>query len=55
MGEAEKRRRVDRHRLYGTVNIDDSKKIRVYLDTSVVSYLDQQDAPEKMAETKEVW
>lgn len=37
------------------MNIDDSKKIRVYLDTSVVSYLDQQDAPEKMAETKEVW
>jgi len=37
------------------VNIDDSKKIRVYLDTSVVSYLDQQDAPEKMSETKEVW
>lgn len=37
------------------MNIDDSKKIRVYLDTSVVSYLDQQDAPEKMAETKEAW
>ena len=31
------------------------KKIRVYLDTSVISYLDQQDAPEKMKETKEVW
>ena len=30
-------------------------KIRVYLDTSVISYLDQQDAPEKMAETKEIW
>ena len=28
---------------------------RVYLDTSVISYLDQQDAPERMAETKEVW
>ena len=28
-------------------------KPRVYLDTSVISYLDQQDAPEKMAETKE--
>ena len=37
------------------MNIDDSKKIRVYLDTSVVSYLDQQDASEKMSETKEVW
>lgn len=28
---------------------------RVYLDTSVISYLDQQDAPERMSETKEVW
>lgn len=25
---------------------------KVYLDTSVVSYLDQQDAPEKMEETR---
>ena len=31
------------------------RKNRVYLDTSVVSYLDQQDAPEKMAETRAVW
>ena len=31
------------------------KKIRVYLDTSVISYLDQQDTPEKMKETQEVW
>lgn len=31
------------------------KKIRVYLDTSVISYLDQQDAPNKMAETQEIW
>ena len=31
------------------------RRVRVYLDTSVISYLDQQDAPEKMAETKEVW
>lgn len=30
-------------------------KIKVYLDTSVISYLDQQDAPEKMQETREVW
>ena len=28
---------------------------RIYLDTSVISYLDQQDAPEKMLETQEVW
>ena len=31
------------------------KKIKVYLDTSVISYLDQQDAPEKMKETQEAW
>lgn len=30
-------------------------KIKVYLDTSVISYLDQQDAPERMAETHEIW
>ena len=28
---------------------------KVYLDTSVVSYLDQQDAPEKMEETRRFW
>ena len=31
------------------------KKIRIYLDTSVISYLDQLDAPQKMRETQEVW
>lgn len=31
------------------------RKIRIYLDTSVISYLDQQDAPEKMKEPQEVW
>lgn len=31
------------------------KKIRIYLDTSVISYLDQIDAPQKMRETQEVW
>ena len=35
--------------------MDDKRKIKVYLDTSVISYLDQQDAPEKMKETREVW
>jgi len=30
-------------------------KIRVYLDTSVISYLDQQDMPDRMKETQEVW
>jgi predicted nucleic acid-binding protein len=31
------------------------KKLKAYLDTSVISYLDQQDAPEKMATTKMFW
>ena len=31
------------------------KKLRLYLDTSVISYLDQQDAPERMAETRKLW
>jgi predicted nucleic acid-binding protein len=31
------------------------KKLRVYLDTSVISYLDQQDAPERMGETHRLW
>ena len=30
-------------------------KIKVYLDTSVFSYLDQKDAPERMKETHDVW
>ena len=30
-------------------------KIKVYLDTSVISYLDQQDAPAEMALTQQVW
>jgi predicted nucleic acid-binding protein len=31
------------------------KKMRVYLDTSVISHLDQQDAPALMAETHRLW
>ena len=31
------------------------RRLKVYLDTSVISYLDQQDAPEKMRETQKVW
>jgi predicted nucleic acid-binding protein len=31
------------------------KKLRIYLDTSVISYLDQRDAPERMAETHRLW
>ena len=31
------------------------KKLKIYLDTSVISHLDQQDAPEKMKQTQELW
>ncbi|MDR3239908.1 MAG: PIN domain nuclease [Clostridiales bacterium] len=31
------------------------KKFKLYLDTSVISHLDQQDAPDKMAETRLLW
>ena len=30
-------------------------KIKIYLDTSVISYLDQPDALERIKETQEVW
>ena len=35
--------------------MEESRKIKVYLDTSVISYLDQQDAPEKMKDSQDVW
>ena len=31
------------------------RKLKIYLDTSVIGYLDQQDSPEKMAETLNLW
>lgn len=31
------------------------RKLKVYLDTSVISYLHQEDAPEKMSDTKKFW
>ncbi len=31
------------------------KMLKLYLDTSVISYLDQQDAPERMEETRQLW
>ena len=31
------------------------RKKRLYLDTSVISYLDQQDVQDKMNETRELW
>lgn len=31
------------------------KKLKIYLDTSAVSYLDQQDAPDKMHDTLMLW
>lgn len=31
------------------------RKLRVYLDTSVISYLQQEDAPERMKDTLALW
>ena len=31
------------------------QKLKVYLDTSVISYLLQEDAPEKMEDTRRLW
>lgn len=31
------------------------RKLRVYLDTSVISHLEQEDVPEKMEQTRKVW
>ncbi|MBD5487891.1 MAG: type II toxin-antitoxin system VapC family toxin [Lachnospiraceae bacterium] len=31
------------------------KKLKVYLDTSVISHLIQEDVPEKMADTRQLW
>ncbi len=31
------------------------RRLKVYLDTSVISYLDQSDAPERMKDTLELW
>ena len=31
------------------------KKQKIYLDTSVISYLHQEDAPEKMRDTLKLW
>ena len=31
------------------------KKLRVYLDTSIISHLDAPDTPEKMEETIALW
>ena len=32
-----------------------NKKLKIYLDTSVVSYLLQNDVPEKMKNTNRLW
>lgn len=32
-----------------------SRKLKVYLDTSVISHLMQEDVPEKMADTRKLW
>lgn len=31
------------------------RRLKVYLDTSVISHLLQKDAPEKMADTRKLW
>ena len=31
------------------------RKLKVYLDTSVISHLIQEDVPEKMADTRKLW
>ncbi len=31
------------------------RKLKVYLDTSVISHLMQEDVPEKMADTLQLW
>lgn len=31
------------------------RKLKIYLDTSVISHLQQEDVPEKMRETQELW
>lgn len=31
------------------------RKLKVYLDTSVISYLKQEDAPERKKDTLELW
>ena len=36
-------------------NMIDNRKLKVYLDTSVISYLQQEDAPEKTRITLELW
>lgn len=34
---------------------DNQKKLKVYLDTSVISYLHQEDTPERMRDTQALW
>ena len=31
------------------------RKLKIYLDTSVISYLEQEDVPQKMEQTRKVW
>ena len=31
------------------------RKLKIYLDTSVISYLDQSDSQEKMEQTRKLW
>ena len=38
-----------------SLGVDKAKNLKVYLDTSVISHLVQEDVPEKMADTKQLW
>jgi len=31
------------------------KKLKIYLDTSIIGYLHQETQPEKMADTQKLW
>lgn len=43
---------VNKEKLLEMINVD---KLKVYLDTSVISHLLQNDVPEKMADTRQLW
>ncbi len=41
---------------YGDVSADcENARLKIYLDTSVISHLLQEDVPEKMADTRKIW
>ena len=46
---------VRRLGVYNSSLLTSHSSLKIYLDTSVISHLDQQDAPERMAETHKLW